>query len=125
MGEGPASAVIRNQLRTLAAGNPEEVLKNFASDAVLIEMFDPEDKRTGEALRESIFKYRGQYDDMTIEIQSIFDDGKMVCCECDIAGTRKDTGVYELVHYAVIAAVENGKLVLERSYCHPAKLADN
>lgn len=123
MSEGAASAVVRRQLEALERGNPEEVLDNFDANAVLVDMSDPDNKRTGDALRETVINYRGGYDDMKIDITRIFDDGRSCCCECDIGGTRKDNGRYELVHYAVIAAVENDKLVEERYYWNPGELA--
>jgi hypothetical protein len=123
MSEGPASAVVRRQMSALAGGSPEEVLANFAEDAVLVDMSDPDNQRTGDALRETVSNYRGGYDDMKIDIHDIFDDGRNVCCVCDIAGTRKDNGRYELVHYAIIAAVENDKLVAESYYWNPNELA--
>jgi hypothetical protein len=125
MSEGPASAVVRRLLEALERGNTEEVLYNFASDAVLVDMTDPDNNRTGEALRDTVVHYREGYREMKIDIRTIFDDGKQCCCECDIAATREDNGRNELVHYAIIAAVERGKLVEERYYWNPGELAVN
>jgi ketosteroid isomerase-like protein len=123
MSESPASAVVRRQLAALERGNPQEVLDNFDANAVLVDMSDPDNERTGDAVRDTVRDFRGGYDDMKIDIKTIFDDGRMVLCECDIAGTRKDNGRWEVVHYAIIAAVENDKLVMERYYWNPAELA--
>lgn len=124
MSEGEASEVVRRQLEALERGNPEEVLDNFASHAVLVDMSDPGNHRTGDALRQTVIDYRTAYEnDMKIEITRIFDDGRNVCCECDIGATRKDNGRWELIHYALVAAVVDDKLVGERYYWNPGEQA--
>lgn len=125
MSDGTPSAVVRRQMEALERGDPEEVLDNFADDAVLVDMTAPDNKCAGAALRELVTTYRGGYgNDMKIDITRIFDDGRMCCCEADIGATRKDNGRYELIHYAIIAAVENDRLVEERYYWNPRELAE-